>query len=251
MDMSINHGQANRQQKKDFNCLNSRHSYFWVMILTLACSGCDNLDDIVMEDDVEFPDFEFTYQLPDNENVGLKVAGFSVSGSDRQSIADGDLIDIEDTRIWGPEDVSHSVTLEHIELTLFGKQGSGQAGAPRLNGTNFLGIAHTRFDLTLVDQDTRYTSKQQSTSLFVGYGIEYHLNDFWGASLSGAYGYGFDLNSFTRIDLGLEYRPIQFLTVRTGYRWFSHYWTEPDDDLNSSSIDIDLDGPFLSLGLVF
>lgn len=219
---------------------------FLVLGLAFDLGGCSGVVNIQADDSTHFEQIELSYPLGSSAMYRLRLRMAKAEGEFTQSVLAGDRIQIEGVTIPGPSSVNGAADLKYASLAIGADSARTEyeAGATRVY--SYIGIARTRFDLTLSDASTTYFFDDASTELYFQYGLSHAFTDKVSAGFAWAGSFRPSSSTTSETDLSVDFKVLRELQLVGGYRWLDHHNQENDDD---SAVEIDFDGPFIAISI--
>lgn len=209
------------------------------------------MHDIDAEDSVSFSNLEASLPIPEYEHLRIRMRGSKASGAFNQSVPAGDLIRIENTRFFGPVDFSGTTDVTYFSIAIGSDYTRGEYLSGDLRGFNYIGIAQTNLDSTLLITGTTYQVDDITTEFYLQSGLAYSVSKSMEFGLTLAYSANSDTSGVTEVDLKLDYELLKQLRITAGYRWFEYRYKERPVDSDDSDIIVDFAGPFVGLNIPF
>jgi hypothetical protein len=216
-----------------------------VLFSTLG-SACVSTVSVDVEDSVEFPNLEVSIPVGGDAAQRVRVRASRAQGEFRQSLDSDERIFIDNTQISGEAEVEGELELEYYSVAI-GRDGRLE-NSGGLRTSLYLGIAQTRFDLSLAEGQRKLETSDDTVELYMQVGFFAEIAKSLDFGLTWAASVGRDFSGINEIDLLLEYRLTENLILSGGYRWFTYEYGLADDD---SNIEVDFRGPVLGLNLPF
>jgi len=219
-----------------------------VILLSQFCFACVNVASIEIDDEVSFNDFEASFPLAESSDTRFRIRATRVDGSFDQSLDSGELIRLDNRRISGPAEVTGDIDITYLSFAI----GQDDRSSARVPGSArpyyFFGIAQTRWDLDASGGGKRLDASDETTELYLQYGIFYTIRQSLEVGFSWAASLGDDASGIFEIDVKLNYQPHKNLALTAGYRWFDYEYGIGAED---SHIEVDFRGPVIGLSVPF
>lgn len=217
------------------------------LLTVILFNGCaSNVVSIDAKDSVIFNTLETSFPVSRNGHVRVKLQGSRTSGDYTQAVPDRMMILIDDIQIRGPTTVNGTADLTYASMSIGAVDTFGKDS--RIKGLGYIGVAQTNMDLTLVHEDTTYSTNDRTTELYLQWGLSYLIAPSLYAGGTMAFSLGQDLTGIREIDLKLDYALFEHLEFMAGYRWLKYDYLVEDDE---SVIRINFKGPFIGLNIPF
>jgi hypothetical protein len=226
--------------------------YLWLLLsapglaLLAACSST-NVVNLEGSDSTTFTDYRASYPVSeDGFTERIKIRLTQTSGEFGQDIAEGKKVDFEDFQLTGPDRID-SVTDITVASISYGVVGKVLREDFYMAASG--GISRTNFEIDMQTESGQATGvRNKSFEAYVDLGIYYEVLPFVSAGLEAAFSRNLTLSGITEWGVIAGFRPMKYMAIMGGYRWFKYDYFTPDYD---SGIIVELNGPFVGLDFLF
>ncbi len=223
-----------------------RHAFLILIIpMTGACVSVVSID---IDDSVSFRNIEASFPLSDGNPGRIRIRGSDVNGELNQFVDSSERIQIDDTIIFGPTDVGGEINLTYFSIAYSWDKIDGELYPGAVRTSFYIGLARTYFDLIVENAGTAFQTDDDTTELYLQYGLYNAVSNSLEIGLTWALSIGRDLSGINEIDLKLDYEFFKQLKITGGYRWFDYAYGLKEGE---SNIEVDFRGPFIGLNMPF
>ncbi|MGD2054890.1 MAG: hypothetical protein PVG45_12365 [Gammaproteobacteria bacterium] len=211
-----------------------------------ACSST-NVVNLEGSDSTTFTDYRASFPVSeDGYSDRIKIRLTQTSGEFGQDIAEGKKVDFEDFQLTGPDHID-SVTDITVASISYGVVGKVLREDFYMAASG--GVSRTNFEIDMATESGQTTGvRNKSFEAYVDLGIYYEVLPFLSAGLEAAFSRNLTLSGITEWGVIAGFRPMKYMAIMGGYRWFKYDYFTPDHD---SGIIVELNGPFVGLDFLF
>ncbi len=211
-----------------------------------ACSST-NVVNLEGSDSTSFTELRTSFPLSrKDETERIKIRVTKTNGDFNQDVADGKIVDLENFQLTGPDQVTSVSELTMASIS-YGRV--DKVLREKFFMSAFVGVSRTNFKIDMASASGLSTDVRNKTfEVYVDLGIYREILPYLNAGLFAAFSRNPSLTGITEWDVSLSFRPMKYMEIIGGYRWFKYdYFTTEYD----SGIIVELKGPFIGLDFPF